>query len=162
MGFRSRSFERESRETKLRVSELKFELMKQFMDCKKHDRHRRFNIFGLPPLASVLTMNKSYFFQEKAQLGGDLRIDAVRPLPEARSPDRARRRQSHLPEAKSKEAPFAPDMASLFVGKEEKEKEAKRHEREVRERQAPSFTPRRVATALRLSESLASSHPVRF
>ncbi|CAJ1404613.1 unnamed protein product [Effrenium voratum] len=88
---------------------------------------------------------------EKAQLGGDLRIDAVRPLPEARSPDRARRRQSHLPEAKSKEAPFAPDMASLFVGKEEKEKEAKRHEREVRERQAspgeaPSFTPRRVAT----------------
>ena len=50
-------------ETKLRVSELKFELMKQFLDCEKHDSHRRFNIFGFAAcrhaLASVLGMSKN-------------------------------------------------------------------------------------------------------
>ena len=49
-------------ETKLRVSELKFKLMKQFLDCE-HDSHRRFNIFGFAAcrnaLASVLIMSKN-------------------------------------------------------------------------------------------------------
>ncbi|CAJ1440051.1 unnamed protein product [Effrenium voratum] len=40
-------------ETKLRVSELKFELMKQFLDCE-HDSHRRFNIFAFAACRNAL------------------------------------------------------------------------------------------------------------
>ncbi|CAJ1416724.1 unnamed protein product [Effrenium voratum] len=77
-------------ETKLRVSELKFELMKQFLDCEKHDSHRRFNIFGFAAcrnaLASVLTMSKNKVVTSAFTMWAWVHEFLAEPLAEANIP----------------------------------------------------------------------------